>query len=158
MAKHIPKFKLKQGQTDYTNIRWAPVINCVVKYKNKILLVQRSKEVTFYAGYWNGISGFLDDDKGLQEKVEEELQEELGLLPKDIISITLAEIFARDDRKCKKTWIVLPVMVQVKTDKIVLDFEAKQFLWTSIREAKKQKLLPGFDIVLDKVGKLRKKQ
>jgi hypothetical protein len=49
-------------------------------------------------------------------------------------------------------------MVQVKTDKIVLDVEAKKYLWTSTREAKKHKLLPGFDIVLDKVGKLRKKK
>lgn len=158
MAKRIPKFKLKQGQTDYTNLRWTPVINCVVKYKNKILLVQRSKEVTFYAGYWNGISGFLDDDKGLNEKVEEELKEELGLQPKDIISISLAEIFARDDPKCRKTWIVFPVMVRVKSDKIILDSEAKQYRWTSIREAKKHIPLPGFDIVLKRVAKLEKKK
>jgi hypothetical protein len=46
----------------------------------------------------------------------------------------------------------------VKTDKIVLDSEPKQYLWTSIREVKKHKLLPGFDIVLENVGKLRKKK
>jgi ADP-ribose pyrophosphatase YjhB (NUDIX family) len=158
MTKPSRNFKLKPGQTDYTNIHWAPVINCVVKHKNKILLVQRSTEVNFYPGYWNGISGFLDDDKGLKEKVKEELREELGLLPKDIISIRLAEIFDRDDRKCKKTWIVHPVMVRVKTDKIVLDSEAKQYVWASIREAKELKLLPGFDIVLEKVSKLRQEK
>lgn len=74
-----PKFKPKPGQVDFTNIRWAPVINCVVKHQDKILLVKRSKELNLYPGYWNGISGFLDDQRSLTEKVEEEIKEELGI-------------------------------------------------------------------------------
>ena len=66
------KFKAKPGQVDYTNIHWAPVINCVLRYKDKILTVQRSKNLNFYPGYWTGISGFLDDNKGLNEKVIED--------------------------------------------------------------------------------------
>ena len=63
-------FKTRPGQVDYTNIRWAPVINCVLKFGDKILLVQRSKDMKYYPGRWTGISGFLDDDKSLTEKVE----------------------------------------------------------------------------------------
>ena len=66
--KKSRKFVPAPGQTDFTNIRFAPVINCVLKYKNKILLVQRSKELRLYPDYWNGISGFLDDDKSLNDK------------------------------------------------------------------------------------------
>lgn len=153
--KRLKNFKLKPGQTDYTNIRWAPVMNCVVMYEDKILVVQRSKSLNFYPGYWNGISGFLDDSKGLHEKVHEELREELGIQAKDIISITLAEVYDQDEPKYKKTWIVHPVLVKVKTDKIKLDWEAKQFVWTTINKAKKMKLLPGFDLVLKKVAKLK---
>jgi isopentenyldiphosphate isomerase len=155
MKKPPAHFKLKPGQTDYTNIRWAPILNCVVRYKDKILVVQRSKESNFYPRYWNGITGFLDDAKGLKEKVEEELREELGLTRKNIISMRLAEIFNRDAPKYKKTWIVLPVLVRVNTDKIALNWEAERYLWVSIREAKKLKLLPGFDTVLEKIAKLR---
>ena len=155
MPKKNKHFKLKRGQTDYTNIRWAPVMNCVVMHDGKLLLVQRSKTLNFYPGYWNGISGFLDDTKSLEEKVKEELREELGIQAKDVISIKLAEVFDQDEPKYKKTWIVHPVLVKVKTDKISLDWEAKKFVWTSAQEAKKMKLLPGFNMVLKKVSKLK---
>ena len=46
------KFKPRPGQIDYTNIHWAPVINCVLKYQDKILVVKRSQELNFYPNYW----------------------------------------------------------------------------------------------------------
>lgn len=147
--KKEKKFKPRKGQTDFTNIRWAPVLNCVLKYKNTILLVQRNKDMKLYPGYWNGISGFLDDNKGLEEKVYEELKEEIGLGKKAVVSIKLGQIFDQDEPKYKKTWIVHPVLVKVNTDKVKLDWEAQNYKWMSIKEAKKLKLLPGFEKVLE---------
>ena len=144
------KFKAKPGQVDYTNIHWAPVINCVLRYKDKILTVQRSKNLNFYPGYWTGISGFLDDNKGLNEKVIEELKEELGLAKNKIKKIKLGEIFDQEEKKYKKTWIVHPILVEVTTDKIKIDWEARNYKWVSLSEIKKLKLMPGFDDVLKK--------
>lgn len=146
------KFKLKPGQVDYTNTRWAPVMNCVVKYGDKILVVQRSKELNFYPGYWNGISGFLDDKRSFEQKVKDELREELGIPSKEVKKIRLGEIFHQEAPKYKKTWIVHPVLVEVSTDKIKLDWEARNYKWIKVNEAKKLKLLPGFDQVLEKVS------
>ena len=142
------KFKIKPGQTDYTKARWAPVINCVVKYRDKILLVQRSKFLNYYAGYWNGISGFLDDQKSLKEKVIEELKEELGVSEKRIKRISFGIVFDQDAPKYKKTWIVHPVLIELKDDKIKLDWEAENYKWLKLKEIKKLRLLPGFDEVL----------
>lgn len=147
-----PKFKPKPGQVDYTNARWAPVINCVLKYREKILVVQRSKDLNFYPGYWNGISGFLDDGRSLNQKVVDEIKEELGIAKSKIESIRLGEIFDQEERKYKKTWIVHPVLVEVKTDKVKLDWEARNYKWATIEELKNLKLLPGFDEVLKKLG------
>jgi len=147
MKKEV-KFKPKKGQVDFTDIRWAPVLNCVLKYKDKILVVQRDKRMRLYPEYWNGIAGFLDDDKSLEEKVLEELEEELSLFKKDIISIQPGQVFDQDAPKYKKTWIVHPVLVKVNTDKIKLDWEAQNHKWIRPSEAKKLKLLPGFDCVL----------
>ena len=146
--KKEKKFKPKKGQTDFTDIRWAPVINCVVEHKGKILLVERSASMRLYPLHWNGISGFLDDSKSLKEKVEEELREELGLSKNKIISIKIGAIMDQEAPKYKKTWIVHPVRVAVNTDKITLDWEAQNFKWIKPSEAKKLKLLPGFDLVL----------
>jgi isopentenyldiphosphate isomerase len=145
-------FKPKTGQIDYTNARWAPVINCVLRFDGKILLVQRSGELNFYPSYWNGISGFLDDQKSLNQKVFEELKEELGIPRAKIKKIQLGEIFDQEEPKYKKTWIVHPVLVDVKTNKIKLDWEAKNYKWLTLSEAEKLKLLPGFDKVLSKLS------
>ncbi len=147
------KFKLRPGQTDFTRIRWAPVINCVLKHKNKILIVQRSRAMQLYPGYWNGISGFLDDNKSLKEKVYEEVAEEAGLDKKHIRSIRLGKIFDQDEPKYKKTWIVHPVLVTVDTDAVVLDWEAQNFKWLKPDDVKKLKLMPGFDAVLQALFK-----
>lgn len=152
--KKIPKFKVRPGQIDYTKARWAPVINCVLKYKNKILVVQRNQNLNFYPGYWNGISGFLDDKRSLEEKVRDELKEELGVLKNKIKSIRLGEIFDQEASKYKKTWIVHPILAEVSTDKIKLDWEARNYKWIKFDEAKKLELLPGFDEVLKKLSKL----
>jgi 8-oxo-dGTP pyrophosphatase MutT (NUDIX family) len=146
------KFKPKPGQVDYTNIRWAPVINCVLQYKNKILVVERGKDVDFYPGYWNGVSGFLDDDRSFLQKVRDEVREEVGIPRTKIKSVRLGEIFDEEQPKYKKTWIVHPVLVEVTTDEVKLDWEAKSYQWLTVEEALKLKLLPGFNEVLKRLS------
>jgi ADP-ribose pyrophosphatase YjhB (NUDIX family) len=142
------KFTPAPRQIDYTNIRFAPVINCVLLHKGKILLVQRSEELNFYPGYWNGISGFLDDQRSIEEKVRGELHEEVGIEETEILSIRFGNIFHQEEPKYKKTWIVHPVLVEVNTDRVSLDWEATKYRWLTLVEAKNLKLLPGFDTVL----------
>lgn len=149
------KFVPKPGQVDFTNVRWAPVLNCVVMHEGKILLVQRNKSMRLYPGYWNGISGFLDDHKSLEQKVHEELREELGVSKKHIISIQLARILNQEAPKYKKTWIVHPVLVKVDTDKVKLDWEAQNYKWITPGEAKKMDLMPGFDETLKEALKVK---
>ncbi len=144
-----PVFKPKVGQVDYTRARWAPVINCVLKHRDKILVVERSKELHFYPGYWNGISGFLDDHRSLREKVADEIKEELGIPKSKIKSIRVGGIFDQEEPKYKKTWIVHPVLVEVRTDQVRLDWEAQKYQWVTLTEARRLKLLPGFGRVLN---------
>lgn len=151
MKKEV--FIPRPDQVDYSNARFAPVINCAVVYKNKILLLKRNKHLRFYPNYWNGVSGFLDDKKTLKEKIEEELSEELGISKKYIINFKMGSIFHQEEKKYKKTWIVHPMLVNISTDNIKLDWEAQEYKWVTLNEAKKMKLLPGFDIVLKNVFK-----
>ncbi len=143
-------FVPKPGQTDFTNARWVPVVNCVVKCGDLILIVRRSSGVRIYPGSWNGIGGYLDDDKSLEEKVHEELFEELGIVASDVVSIKLGEIFDLEDSKYGKTFVMHPILVEAKTDKVTLDWEADEFRWVTVEEARKtQELVPGFRKVLD---------
>jgi len=142
------KFKLKPGQIDYTNIRRALVLNSVVRYGSKILLVKRSSNLRLYPNYWNGISGFMDDGKGAAEKAKMELKEETGIGEKDVVSVKEGEVFKQDGSEYDKTWIVHPVLIDVKTDKVKLNWEAEDYRWVTLGEAYELDLLPGFDKVL----------
>ena len=144
-------FKPKPGQIDFTHARWVPIINCVVRHRGKVLLVKRNMGMRLYPGYWNGVSGFLDDKRSIEEKVRDELQEELGLLKKSIKTIRLGAIFNQDAPKYKKTWIVHPVLVDIATDVVRLDWEAEECVWAPPQDIKKYKIMPGFDKVLQAV-------
>lgn len=148
MKNRSQKFHPKRGQVDYTHARFAPVINCVVQNGNKFLIVKRNSAMRLYPGYWNGIAGFLDDRKSFEEKVKEELREEAGIKARDILSIKLGEIFDLDDPKYRKTWIVHPVLVKVKTKRITLDWEAEDYRWILPREIKRFNTTPNFKKVL----------
>lgn len=142
------KFVPRDGQVDYTQIRYAPVINCVVKHESKILLVRRSLELRLYPGYWNGVSGFLDDARSVEEHVYKELEEELGIGKVHVKKITRGQVLVQEAPEYNKTWLVFPILVIVDTDKISLDWEAQKAEWLDPKEAKKLNLLPGFDQVL----------
>lgn len=143
-----PKFVPKPGQIDYTKIRYAPVINTVVTHGGKILLVRRSPDMRLYPNYWSGVSGFLDDASGIEDKVYEELHEELGLGKNDVGELTIARPLRQEAPEYNKTWFVVPVLAVVTMDKVKLDWEAAEAKWFDPNEAKSLKLLPGFAEVL----------
>lgn len=154
-----PRFVPRQGQKDFTSVRCAPVLNCIVYHERRILLVHRSATLRFYPGFWNGISGFLDDGSSVVQKAKAELLEEVGIGPSEILSIEEGAVFTQEELHYQKTWIVHPVLVQVATTRISFNWEAQAFRWVSVPSARRLKLLPGFDRVLatffDAKGKRR---
>ena len=142
------EFHPKPGQIDFTHIKRVPVVNCVLRHEGKFLIVERSAEIRYYPEYWNGISGFLDDGRSIEEKLRAELNEELGLREQDVLSITQGEVFEYNDPRYNKTWIIHPVLVDVRTSEIRLDWEAKDFRWVTLEEAKEYNIVPGFERVL----------
>ena len=80
-SKKLPHFP--DGRINYSSSRTAPVINVVVKHKDKILLLKRSDKVSTYKGKWQTVAGYLDEVKPIKEKVLEELKEEIGVFDND---------------------------------------------------------------------------
>jgi len=98
----------------------------------------------FSPGLWNGIGGFLDDQKSLEEKVKEELDEEAGIKESEIISIKPGNIFDLDDTSSGKTWIIYPALVEISTDRVILNWEAEEYKWISPEELKNFDVAAGF--------------
>jgi len=133
---------------DYTHARWAPVINCMVQFEDTFLLVKRSSEVNIHPNTWHIVGGYLDDKKSLEEKVYEELGEELGLKKENIISIRRGDIFDIENPQYGKTFVVHPVLVTVNTNVITLDWEAQEYAWVMKDEIETYDTLPSFSIIL----------
>lgn len=149
-----PLFVPQPGQVDYTSIRYAPVINTVITHEGKILLVQRNPQMRLYPGYWSGISGFLDDARSIEEKVIQEINEELGMPASDILEIRRGTVLLQEAPDYHKTWLVVPVLARVKTTDFRLDWEAKQAAWYEPTEIASLDLLPGYMTVLDQFLKM----
>lgn len=147
-----PRFEAKPGQIDYTNAKYVPVVNCVVRFGTKILLVQRAAGMKLYPNAWSGVSGFLDDHEGIENKVREELREEINITGDDIISITEGEAFDEDDPAHGKIWTVHPVLVEIKTDQIALNWEAQDYRWVTVEEVENFAILAGFKRVLENLA------
>jgi len=149
------KFAARPGQVDYTNIRYAPVVNTVVTHGSKVLLVQRSPDMRLYPGFWNGVSGFLDDARSIEEKVTQELGEELGVASEHIGSLERGRVLLQEAPDYRKTWLVVPVLARIKTTDFKLDWEAQRAKWYAPEEIKGLDLLPGFDAVIEQfVGRV----
>jgi ADP-ribose pyrophosphatase YjhB (NUDIX family) len=146
-----PPFVPREGQIDYTHAKVAPVISCIVMYNEKILLVQRSMTMNLHPGKWAGISGFLDEPhKTVEEKVREEMREELGIVEEDILSIEEhSEVIEEEDEEYDKTWLFHPVLVTVGTDRIDLNWEGEQYEWVDPADVHDFDLIPNFDKILD---------
>ncbi|MDO8492445.1 MAG: NUDIX domain-containing protein [bacterium] len=142
------EFVPKLGQTDYTNIKYAPVVNCVLAHEGKILLIQRSQRMRFYPGYWGGISGFLDDYSGVSEKVKHEIKEEAGIEKNRIVKISEGAVVEQPEPAYKKVWVIHPVRVDISTEEIKLDWEGQDYAWVAPDEANGYNLLPGFGKVI----------
>jgi NADH pyrophosphatase NudC (nudix superfamily) len=142
------KFIPKDGQVDYTNIRYAPVVNIVVVKNDKILLAHRSAKMRLYPDYWNGVSGFLDDNQDIEDKVYEELAEELSIERSDVLAITRGQPLLQEAPEYGKTWFIVPIKAEVKTTNVTTDWEAQKVQWFTAQEAQNLRLLPGFSEVL----------
>lgn len=143
-----PTFVPKPGQVDFTHIRYAPVLNVIVVHNGNVLMVRRAPDLKFYPSYWHCIAGFLDDDQSIEEKVAEELREELGWQSDDFEVVRRGQVRIDESPKYHKTYIVVPVLVEAKSNAVRLDWEASEAKWFAPERIKELKLLPDFLEVL----------
>ncbi|MDO8240882.1 MAG: NUDIX domain-containing protein [Candidatus Moranbacteria bacterium] len=142
----LPAFP--DGRIDYSTSNSAPVVLIFVKVGDEFLILRRSQKVSNYQGQWSGSAGFLDNEGLIQEKVFEELIAEIGI-PEEQLQGLIAEIKIREhyefvDKKSGKTWIKVPVLVELrKKPTIKLDWEHDDHRWIRIGE------LPDFETVID---------
>jgi len=150
LSKKLPKFS--DGRIDYSASDKAPVLTCFVKYRDKILLLKRSGKVRAYQGLWNTVAGYLDEIKTIKDKAHEELNEELGINKENILKTKLSDPYEFYDKDIQKTWIIFPVLVELKNKPAIkLDWEHVDYKWIKPERVDEYNIVPNLDITLEKV-------
>ena len=143
-AQKLAKFP--DGRIDYSNSDTAPVVTIFVKYEDKILLLKRSDRVRAYQGKWNSVAGYLDELKPIRQKTLEEIKEETGIKEDNILSIRIEESYKFKDTEIGKTWIIHPVIAELKNrPEIQLDWEHTEYKWIKSEELKNFDIVPSLD-------------
>ena len=148
--KILPKFP--DGRIDYSKSNKCIVLTVFITYNNKILLLKRSRKVGTYKNKWNTVTGYIDEKKPIFNKILEELEEELDITKKDILSYNIFESFEFEDKKINKKWIIYPSIVKLKNNpKIKLDWEHSEYKWIHPKDLLKYDIVPKLDLSLTKV-------
>ena len=150
MSEKLPKFP--DGRIDYSHSDRAPVLNCFVKFRDKVLLLKRSGQVRAYRGLWNSVGGYLDEFCSVEEKVREELREELGIGDDLIGKIKIGEAYEMTDGEIRKTWIIFPVLAELNREpEIKLDWEHTEYRWIIPADMEKFDTIKNLGLALEKV-------
>jgi len=133
------------GVIDYTNAKEAPTLSAFVKYKDELLLLQRSSKIN-NPDTWAPVLGYLDEKIPAYQKIEEELTEELSLPLSAISNIHYGARQDYYDEEAGKTWLRHSFVIDLKEKPdITLDWEHQAYVWIKIDELEsKAELLPGF--------------
>jgi len=124
----LPRFP--DGRINYTGSDKALVLTCFVMYEDRILLLKRSDKVGSYRGKWNSVAGFVDEPVPIEDKILEELREELGISPDMIGGIKVGKPYEFHDAYIKKTWLIIPCLARLEREQeIKLDWEHTDYAW-----------------------------
>lgn len=151
-----PRFS--DGRIDYSNERICFALNCVIVYKDEILLTKRSANVMAYPNTFNGISGFIDrTDVSIIDIAKIELEEEIDM-PFDLITnMTVSDLFIQNDSNLDREWHLYSVLVEVsKKFTPTINWENKAADWYKIKDVPSMELMPGFEDIMNTALALRK--
>jgi uncharacterized protein len=121
------------------------VVTCILRRKDKILLLKRSQKVGTNKGKWAGVSGFIERGERPEETALKEVAEETG--------ITTARLEAMGAplrvREGTNVWTIHPFLFEVGDEGVVLDWEHTECKWIALDGLPGYDVVPGFRMVLD---------
>mgnify|MGYP001614629867 CR=1 FL=1 len=125
------------------------VVTGIVKYKEKILILKKSKDDWNYPNKWSFCSGYVKEFESAEDTVIREIKEETGLSAKIAKKGKLLEV---KDNKNGKTWIIIVFLCSVKSSNVRLCDENVEYKWIKYEEIKKYDTVPGLQKDLKVLG------
>jgi len=141
LQKSLPAFP--DGRINYTDAPEAAVLSIFLAVQGEILLLKRSSAVGTHREVWCGPAGYLDELVPIEEKVKEELREELSLTEADLPEFQYGEEVCSTGPD-GRIWHIYPVRVNLaERPEIILDYEHTEYVWIKPSEMKNYQTVPS---------------
>lgn len=136
-----------EGTVEVPKVKETHVVSCIVRDREKILILKRSAKVGTFRGFWSGVSGYVEDDETPDITSKKELSEEIGYR---------AEPVRRGDRITVRDgdiiWHVHPYLFEAHDLDVEIDWEHTEYRWVLPCDIKEYETVPGLDRVLRALG------
>ena len=127
--------------------RIRPVISCLLKHKDEILILKRSKLVGSFQGYWSCISGYMEKEEDPVETAYREVLEETRM-PKEEISNHLLEGPFYSEA-ADVVFVAHWVLMETKIKRVVLDWEHDDCQWINSKKIPMEKVVPWLPTLIE---------
>lgn len=135
------------GMVELLDVPERLVVTDILRFKGRILLLQRSDEVGSYRGQWAGVSGFIEEGESPEEAADRELEEEVGVKGVRRTKAAGPQRFRDGD----VVWTVHAFLYDVRSDKVRMDWEHKRCEWVPPEEISRYPTVPGLQKVVWKL-------
>ena len=124
-----------------TKKAFCPVISCLLKHEQQILILKRSKLVGSFQGYWSCVSGYLEKGEEPLKTAYREVFEETKIKRSDLSKVANAGPFYPETEEVifKAHWFLL----ETRNKEINLDWEHDSYDWIDLNNLKNYKVVPG---------------
>lgn len=125
------------------------VVTGVVRNKDKVLILKKSKNDYNYPSRWSFCSGYVKEFESAEDTVLREIKEETGLKAK---TLKKGKLFQKSDRTKGRHWVIMPFLCKVESRNVRLDHENVGFRWINYKDIKKYPTVPGLEKDLKVLG------
>jgi hypothetical protein len=136
-----------KGTLELANVVEKQVVTSIVRYGEKILLLQRSSRVGSYRGQWAGVSGFIESGEDDESAARRELEEEIGASKVKLVR-RIDPIRFRDS---DVIWSVHSFLFDVDDPEVRLDWEHQRIEWIFPRDVASYPTVPGLQQIVFKL-------
>ncbi|MEV4951284.1 NUDIX domain-containing protein [Paenarthrobacter nitroguajacolicus] len=128
------------------------VIAAVVQWRDKIALFRRSRNLGHDSGLWHCITGFMEAGATPEQQTLEELFEETGLEPKDLLGLLPGPDLVVADG-LGNPWLIHTFTALTSRRRLKVNWENDAYRWTAPHKAKRfANRVVWLDNVLDATG------
>ncbi|MDH7508668.1 MAG: DUF126 domain-containing protein [Methanomassiliicoccales archaeon] len=132
------------GTVEIPRVAEKHVVSCILKRKDRILILRRSEKVGTFKGYWAGVSGFVEKGEMPLETAFKEILEELGVNSAKLVKTGEPLMIRSGD----VLWTIHPYLFDVDESKITTDWEHTEYRWILPNELASYEIVPGLDKVV----------